>query len=194
MISRMVVLVLMAACSVIGCASADSAAISACDGKDVDIMKYASPPLLRGLKGRHVYPPPNMVNIAHDAFVRCERGGDTSYDSAEWFWNGQSVGVGRKGWKGISDKLSAMRKGAKVLFFPRQYVILNVSTSRSILIWPPWQDLDFQEIVSKRELIAIFSVRDEEGNVCPILRPQYEQWESMQGKSEPARQAVSDLD
>ena len=158
------------------------------DGENVDLMKYASPPLFLTQKGWYVYPPPDMVRIPHDAFVRWKGDHrDMPYGPAEWFWNGQSVGVGRKGWKNIGDKLRAMPKGSKVLFFPRLYVATGVSTSRTSTSGPPWVDSSFHELVSMRELVAIFSIRDEKGKVCPILRTQYERWESMQGKPVPTR-------
>ena len=154
------------------------------DGGDVDIMKYAErPPGLDEPQGWYVTPPADIIHIPHDAFVRWEGSHSDSYGpEVQWFWNRQSVGAGSKGWKNICKKLLVMPRGAKVLFFPRLEVALGVSSSRPFGVRRWFWDRSFRRIVSMRELVIIFSVRNEEDKVCPLLEPQYERWLKKQGK------------
>ena len=181
-ISYAVVLMSILASSVVGCAHSRKELAKTPRGEDVDIMKYAQRAPGVGSKGWYVYPPADIIRIPHDAFVRWEESDEGLCEPrTEWFWNGKSVGADPKGSKNICKKLLVLPKGSKVLFFPRLDVELWVSRSRP-LGESEWRWGPFPRIVSMRELVIIFSVRDEKGNVCSVLRPQYERWLKKRGK------------
>ena len=55
-----------------------------------------------------------------------------------------------------------------------------MSSSDPVFGWP-WDHMDFLELVSERELIIIYSIRDEEGKVHPLLEKSYREWLKEQG-------------
>jgi len=142
-----------------------------------ELMQYVCAPPLKSLRGWHVYPPPNMINIPYDISISWRgRWNVVDEQQWQWLWNGKTVGTGRQGWENICARLRREPKYSKVFLCPGRPVVRgSISPSDPVWGWP-WQRLDFLELVSERELVIIYSIRDEEGKVHPLLEEAYREW------------------